>query len=105
MYSNVHQPTPMFTARELTRVRACTAPAIRPHFAEKDGSQCHSMPFPSFPGNVGSMATSDDLPVPDPANTAAFGKRMVAIIDDAATALLLSIGHQTGLFDTLARMP
>jgi SAM-dependent methyltransferase len=51
------------------------------------------------------MATRDDLPVPNLTNATAFGKRMVAIIDDAATALLLSIGHQTGLFDTLARMP
>src|SRR5947209_3510262 len=32
----------------------------------------------------------------------AFSERMVAAIDAASLALLLSIGHQTGLFDTMA---
>ena len=35
----------------------------------------------------------------------AFGARMVGIVNDAAIALLCSIGHQTGLFDTLAELP
>ena len=43
-------------------------------------------------------------PLSNLTNATEFGKRMVAIMDNAATALLL-IGHQTGLFDTLARMP
>ncbi|MGW0162904.1 class I SAM-dependent methyltransferase [Mycobacterium sp. NPDC003323] len=34
-----------------------------------------------------------------------FGNRVVGIINDASVALLLSIGHQTGLFDTMARLP
>lgn len=34
-----------------------------------------------------------------------FGNRVVGIVDDAAVALLLSIGHQTGLFDTLQALP
>lgn len=34
-----------------------------------------------------------------------FAARMVGTIDNAAAALLISIGHQTGLFETLAGMP
>lgn len=34
-----------------------------------------------------------------------FGNRVVGIVNDAAVALLLSIGHQTGLFDSLAELP
>jgi SAM-dependent methyltransferase len=32
----------------------------------------------------------------------AFGDRMVTVLNEACTALMLSIGHQTGLFDALA---
>ena len=38
----------------------------------------------------------------DQAKTEAFAGRMVTVINDAALALSLSIGHRTGLFDTLA---
>jgi 2-polyprenyl-3-methyl-5-hydroxy-6-metoxy-1,4-benzoquinol methylase len=34
-----------------------------------------------------------------------FTERMVAVIDAAGLALLLSIGHQTGLLDAMARLP
>lgn len=34
-----------------------------------------------------------------------FAARMVEVIDGAAATLLVSIGHQTGLFDTLAGLP
>ncbi|MEB3069064.1 class I SAM-dependent methyltransferase [[Mycobacterium] vasticus] len=36
------------------------------------------------------------------ADTAAFADRITATLDSASLALLLSIGHQTGLFDTMA---
>lgn len=39
---------------------------------------------------------------PDPAVTEAFGDQLVGMIGDAATVLMTSIGHQTGLFATLA---
>ncbi|MBS1695460.1 MAG: class I SAM-dependent methyltransferase [Actinobacteria bacterium] len=39
----------------------------------------------------------------DPAER--FGARMLGIVNDAAIALLVSIGHQTGLFDTMAELP
>jgi 2-polyprenyl-3-methyl-5-hydroxy-6-metoxy-1,4-benzoquinol methylase len=34
-----------------------------------------------------------------------FGERMVAAIDSAGLAILVSVGHQTGLFDTMAGLP
>jgi SAM-dependent methyltransferase len=34
-----------------------------------------------------------------------FGGRMVAVIDSASLAILVSVGHQTGLFDTMAELP
>lgn len=34
-----------------------------------------------------------------------FAERIVGTIDAASVAILLSIGHQTGLFDTLAELP
>ena len=35
----------------------------------------------------------------------AFAGRFVGILNDAAIALLTSVGHQTGLFETLAGLP
>src|ERR1041384_6287211 len=37
--------------------------------------------------------------------TEEFAERMVDAIDAASLAILLSIGHQTKLFDTLAELP
>lgn len=34
-----------------------------------------------------------------------FGERITASLNDASLALLLSVGHQAGLFDTLAQLP
>jgi SAM-dependent methyltransferase len=39
----------------------------------------------------------------DAAALDAFGDRMIDVLNDGCTALLTSIGHQTGLFSTLAR--
>jgi 2-polyprenyl-3-methyl-5-hydroxy-6-metoxy-1,4-benzoquinol methylase len=41
----------------------------------------------------------------DSARADAFLRRMVTILNDAALALMCSIGHQTGLFDAMAAMP
>jgi SAM-dependent methyltransferase len=38
------------------------------------------------------------------ADPEAFGRRMLGIVNDAGVALLLSIGHQTGLFDCMANL-
>lgn len=44
-------------------------------------------------------------PSVDPAAAEAFGNRCVGIMNDAAIALLISVGHQVGLFDELAQNP
>lgn len=46
------------------------------------------------------MTTIDDTTA-----TEQFAGRMIAAIDSASVAILLSIGHQTGLFDTMAGLP
>ncbi|MGV4981130.1 class I SAM-dependent methyltransferase [Streptomyces sp. NRAIS4] len=42
---------------------------------------------------------------PDPAGQEAFAAEMVDVLNKAALALLTSVGHQCGLFDTLAGLP
>src|SRR5215471_6536099 len=37
--------------------------------------------------------------------TEEFAERIVGVLDSAGLAVLLSIGHQTKLFDTLAELP
>jgi SAM-dependent methyltransferase len=41
----------------------------------------------------------------DPARVEAFGGRMVGLLNDAFLSLLVSIGYQTNLFETLAELP
>ena len=52
------------------------------------------------------MSTIDDTQAGGIAQDAAddFENRMVGILNDAAVALLISIGHQTSLFDVLATL-
>jgi 2-polyprenyl-3-methyl-5-hydroxy-6-metoxy-1,4-benzoquinol methylase len=40
----------------------------------------------------------------DQAKAEAFGERMVGILNSASLAMLMSVGHQTGLFDTLSEL-
>ncbi len=51
------------------------------------------------------MTTLNDNPVVAAEATEEFAQRIVGTIDAASVALLLSIGHQTALFDTLATLP
>ena len=41
----------------------------------------------------------------DQAKAEAFAGRMVTVVNNAALTLSVSIGHRTGLFDTLAGLP
>lgn len=41
----------------------------------------------------------------DPARAEAFGQQVGGVLNDATLALLMSIGHRVGLFDTLAALP
>jgi SAM-dependent methyltransferase len=50
------------------------------------------------------MTTLNETPATTD-TTEEFAERMVGTIDNACLAVLLSIGHQTGLFDTLAALP
>ena len=56
-------------------------------------------------GTLGQMTVIDDVPAPDTEATKAFGSRVLGIVNTSATGLLLSIGHQTGLFDAMAGLP
>jgi 2-polyprenyl-3-methyl-5-hydroxy-6-metoxy-1,4-benzoquinol methylase len=51
------------------------------------------------------MTTLDENQSAAAEATQEFAERMVGVIDSAALALLLSIGHQTKLFDTMAELP
>lgn len=52
------------------------------------------------------MTTTTPIPTSPAATTAeAFAERLVGVLDDASLALMLSIGHQVGLFDVLADLP
>ena len=51
------------------------------------------------------MSTIEQSVELDPAAVEAFADRMIGIVNGAATALMTSVGHQTGLFDTLAGRP
>jgi ubiquinone/menaquinone biosynthesis C-methylase UbiE len=40
-----------------------------------------------------------------PTRTEEFGEKVMTVLNHAATGLMLSIGHRTGLFDTLSALP
>lgn len=49
------------------------------------------------------MNTLAPKPVFDDAKTEAFAERLIRALGEAALALMTSIGHRTGLFDTLGQ--
>jgi 2-polyprenyl-3-methyl-5-hydroxy-6-metoxy-1,4-benzoquinol methylase len=51
------------------------------------------------------MTTLKENPVSTTDTTEEFAQRVAGAIDSASLAILLSIGHQTKLFDTLAQLP
>ena len=51
------------------------------------------------------MTAVDTSTGPEATALEAFGDRMMSILNSACTALMLSIGHQTGLFDALSEGP
>src|SRR5262245_58997332 len=48
--------------------------------------------------------TSGPTVVVDSAKSQEFAARMLARFNDAALTLMVSVGHRTGLFDTMAQM-
>lgn len=51
-----------------------------------------------------SIATLEREDV-DEAKSQAFGERLIGMLNDAATMLMTSLGHRTGLFDVMATLP
>ncbi|BAZ68431.1 type 12 methyltransferase [Fischerella sp. NIES-4106] len=49
--------------------------------------------------------TSQTLQQIDQGKAEAFAQGMLGILNSGAIALMVSIGHRTGLFDTLAKLP
>lgn len=45
------------------------------------------------------------FPSPDPTRTEAFEQHMLDALNGGALALMVSVGHRTGLFDVMSRMP
>jgi 2-polyprenyl-3-methyl-5-hydroxy-6-metoxy-1,4-benzoquinol methylase len=56
---------------------------------------------------MATQAETEERPgsAPDEAAVEAFGTRLIGMLDEAGAALMTSIGHRTGLFDALARLP
>lgn len=54
---------------------------------------------------VASLSVTETVPETAPETAEEFTGRIVAALDGASLALLLSIGHQTGLLDTMAGLP
>ena len=51
------------------------------------------------------MTTTDEHPAVAGESTEKFAERIVGAVDSASLSILLSIGHQTHLFDTMAELP
>ncbi|MFD4433499.1 class I SAM-dependent methyltransferase [Nocardia sp. NPDC058497] len=51
------------------------------------------------------MTSLDHSAAPDQAEVEAFAGTMIEMLDHASTALMISMGHQVGLFDTMAANP
>ena len=51
------------------------------------------------------MTTIEERPADAGTATQEFAERIVGAVDSASLAILLSIGHQTRLFDTMAELP
>ncbi len=49
--------------------------------------------------------TNPNLPAYDTSGAEAFAERMAETVNTAAVALMVSVGHRTGLFDTMADLP
>lgn len=52
-----------------------------------------------------STAIGASNAIPDPAKVEAFGGKLVGMLNDAALMMMISLGHRTGLFDAMSRMP
>src|SRR5262245_18604632 len=65
----------------------------------------HTIPESEKPFPRRTMSVTETAVEPDSTKTEAFGRKMADMLNHAALALMTSIGHRTGLFDVLSRMP
>lgn len=61
--------------------------------------------FPPSPSPAPLLPLRPPRTAHDPAKAAAFASRLVSCVNDSAVCLLISLGHQLGLFAVLARLP
>lgn len=64
-----------------------------------------SVTTPSATSSSTAGGSIEPAPALDVHAVEEFGGRVLDVISNAATALTLSIGHRTGLFDTMAQLP
>jgi 2-polyprenyl-3-methyl-5-hydroxy-6-metoxy-1,4-benzoquinol methylase len=62
-------------------------------------SDSSDRPFPP------AIRTMPPAAPPDPGRAEAFASQMLGVVNGGFLALMTSIGHQTGLFDAMARLP
>ena len=68
------------------------------------GAFSHGVTDASDRSYVDKVTAIDQLLESESPEAKEFGHRMLGVVNDAAIALLLSIGHQTGLFDRMASL-
>src|SRR5260370_14073575 len=51
-----------------------------------------------------AFMSGEFTPPPDQAKSEAFAEQMVGVLNSGALSLMLSIGHKTGLFDTMSHL-
>src|SRR5690348_9032185 len=71
---------------------------------EQMGAFSHGVTDASDRSYVDNVTAIDQLLESESPEAKEFGHRMLGVVNDAAIALLLSIGHQTGLFDRMASL-
>jgi SAM-dependent methyltransferase len=51
------------------------------------------------------VVVGSEAPATDAARAAAFGDRIAGLLNESMLALMISVGHRTGLFDVMAMLP
>src|SRR3954469_1140270 len=68
-------------------------------------SSARSLPDSEKPLRGRTMSVAETAVELDSTRTDAFGRKMAEVLNHSALALMTSIGHRTGLFDVMSRMP
>jgi 2-polyprenyl-3-methyl-5-hydroxy-6-metoxy-1,4-benzoquinol methylase len=60
---------------------------------------------PSAPAGTSPGVPAQPGPPPDPARAEAFAEQMLGVLNSGMLTLMVSVGHRTGLFDSLSALP